>query len=367
METVRKIVPGLTPSPVAWNDPAVSPAIENEDGKIQQLCTLVNRIQERNLAHHKHGFRGTHVKTQAIVKGSLTVLPDLPPELSQGLFSTPGAQHPIAIRYANEPIFWQDDRAPGPRGCGMKVFNVAGPGPFMDPQGEQTHTQDFTFNNAPILELRDLDTTVEIFTLRERYFDDKDGLAAQLEKRKDKDLQFAPQGLPNHHFMAYTMHSQSAYRYGDYIAKHALFPTGELQQALADKAPITDASDPQQHRVWLKEFFASHDAEFDFRIQLCRDLDRMSVEDTSVDWSATSYPFQTVARIVLPKQDALKEARTDFWDNHMKLNVWYGLEAHRPLGSVNRLRRTLYQASVKKREQMNNTDVKYVSSVDEIP
>lgn len=250
----------------------------------------------------------------------------------------------------------------------MKVFSVDGPGGFLDEAGDKTHTQDFTFNNAPLLELTDLPTTAQIVGLREANFHDPENLKAQLEKREDKDLQFAPAGLPNHHFMAYTMYSQSAYRYGDNIAKYALFPTGKFQQKLAEQAKITEKSDAEQHSIWLREYFEQHDAEFDFRIQLCQDLGEQNVEDCSKAWDEEKFPFETVGKVVLPKgQDVFEAKRRAFWDDHMKLNVWYGLEAHKPLGSVNRLRKRLYQASSKRRADINATEVQLVGSVDEIP
>ena len=358
----------MTSSLVHWNDPKVEPEVPDEDGKIKQMHKIINRVQEHNFSHHRHGFRGTHVKTQAIVKGSMTVLTDLPPHLAQGLFSQSGKTYPLAIRYANEPSFLQDDRAPGPRGCGMKVFDVDGPGDFLDAAGRNSRTQDFTFNNAPLLELTDLPTTVEIFDIRERNFRNGEGLKSELSKRKDKDLQFAPAGLPNQHFMSYTMYSQSTYRYGDNVAKYAMFPTGTFQQDLAEQAKINDQSDPEQHSIWLREYFHSHDAEFDFRIQLCQNLDEQPVEDCSKPWDEEKYPFETVATVTLPKgQDVFDSKRRAYWDDHMKLNVWYGLEAHQPLGSVNRLRKSLYQASVQKREDINAIDVKVVSGVGQIP
>ena len=206
---------------VAWNAEGVEPTIPDEAAKIKQIESLINKMQKHNFSHHRHGFRGTHVKTQAIVKGSITVLPDLPAHLSQGMFSKGGKQYPLAIRYANEPSFLQDDRAPGPRGCGLKAFGVDGPGDFMHDAGEQTRTQDFTFNNAPLLELTDLPTTVEIFEIRERNFDDGDGLKAELEKRRDRDLQFAPAGLPNQHFMSYT--SQLFFRKSCWVETRLMF------------------------------------------------------------------------------------------------------------------------------------------------
>lgn len=368
IDQISNNIEGMSSPPVAWNHPGVEPKVDHEEAIINQIHAVVNKVQEHNFSHHRHGFRGTHVKTQAIVKGSMTVEKDLSEHLAQGLFSQAGKTHPLGIRYANEPSFLQDDRAPGPRGCGMKVFDVDGPGPFLDEAGKKAKTQDFTFNNAPLLELTDMPTTLEIFNIRERNFNDPENLKSELSKRKDKDLQFAPAGLPNQHFMSYTMYSQSAYRYGNNVAKYAMFPTGKLQQDLAEQAQVTDQSDPEQHSIWLREYFQQNDAEFDFKIQLCHNLSEQSVEDCSKPWDEEKYPFEIVAKVKLPKgQDVFDPKRRAFWDDHMKLNVWYGLEAHQPLGSVNRLRKTVYQASVAKRAETNAANVTYVSSIDEIP
>lgn len=358
----------MAPTFERWNQTEVEPKIPDEEEKIESLISLVNSLQEKNFARHRHGFRGTHVKTQAIVKGTLTVSGNLPSHLSQGLFAHTGQSFPIAIRYANEPIHLADDRAPGPRGCGMKVFNVDDAGPWLDEAGQISRTQDFTFNNAPILELTDLPTCLEIFQLREKFFDDPEGLGKELQKRKDKDLQFAPAGLPNRHFMSYAMYSQSAYRYGDYIAKYALFPTGDLQVQLAEWAKVTDSSSREQHSEWLRSYFKDHDAVFDFRVQLCQDLRKQSVEDCSQEWDENEFPFETVGQVVLPKgQDVFDAARRAFWDDRMKLNTWYGLEAHRPLGSANRLRKELYRASANRREQINAVETQVVSDIAQIP
>ena len=350
---------------IRHDSPGLEPEIPDESGKIQAMHDLINRVQLKNFARHRHGFRGTHVKTQGIVKGKLTVLPDLSNHLSQGLFTNAGREHDVAIRFANEPSFLQDDRAPGPRGCGMKVFDVEGD--FMEPQGVECRTHDFTFNNAPVLELRDLPTCLEIFQLREKHFDDGPGLEAALKQRKDSDLQFAPKSLPNHHFLSYVMYSQSAFRYGDYVAKYALFPTSKMQKEL-ENFQITDDSDREQHSIWLREYFEKNDAEFDFRVQLLENLDEQSVEDCSMEWDEDKHPFQTVAQVVLPKgQDVFDAKRRVFWEDRMKLNPWYGLDAHRPLGSANRLRKSLYQRSLARRNELNASEAEVVSSVQQIP
>jgi len=355
---------------VKYNDPDVEPEVDNEEGLLNELFDIIRRTQEHNFSMHRHAMRATHVKTQAIVKGTLTINSDLDPMLAHGIASPANAakSHTVAIRFANEPSFLQDDRTPGPRGCGMKVFNVEGT--FMDPKGEQTHTQDFTFNNAPLLELRNLPTTVEVFTIRERHFREPEQISKEMKKRKDATLQLAPSKLPNQHFLSYTMYSQSAYRWGPYVVKYALFPTTEVQQNFAKTHQITDDSDPEQHSNWLSSFFSDpqNEATYDLRVQLCQSLATQPVEDAGVPWDETAFPFQTVGKVVLPGgQSVFSSERRIFWDDSMALNVWYGLEEHRPLGSVNRLRKELYQRSSEFRGKVNLREPKYISSIDEIP
>lgn len=51
----------------------------------------------------------------------------------------------------------------------------------------------------------------------------------------------------------------------------------------------------------------------------------------------------------------------------MKLNPWDALAEHQPLGSINRLRKIVYEMSRKKREETNSVQTKRVNSIDEIP
>lgn len=56
-------------------------------------------------------------------------------------------------------------------------------------------------NNAPMVELTDIDTTLEIIQLREKYFDSPKTLQLELAKRSDRMKQFAPGMLPNHYII----------------------------------------------------------------------------------------------------------------------------------------------------------------------
>lgn len=357
----------MSESFVRYDDPRVEPKISNEPALQQEIRDLITRVQHHNLSLHRHGFRGTHVKTQGILKGTFTATKDLPPHLAVGICSPANASspRPVAIRYANEPSFLTPDTTPGPRGCGLKIFNISGA--FLSPIGSQTRTQDLTFNNAPVLELVDLPTTVEIFRIRERNFRTPDKISEEVSQRPDKELQLAPSKLPNKHFLSYNMYSQSAYRWGNCVVKYGLFPS-ETMMTKVEGMDVVEKSDPEVLSVWLREYFRGNDAEYELRVQVCRDIEAQSVENTGMQWDESKFPFETVGKIVLPRgQDPFSAKRRAAWDDGMRLNVWYGLEEHRPLGSVNRLRKELYETSSKNREEMNARAPKDIKDIDAIP
>lgn len=84
-------------------------------------------------------------------------------------------------------------------------------------------------------------------------------------------------------------------------------------------------------------------------------------------WDEATAPYQTIATVEFPPQDALSAERRVFWEDTMKLNPWDGMVYHQPLGSINRLRKTVYEMSRKKREAANATPTQAISSVDEVP
>lgn len=212
---------------------------------------------------HRHAFRATHVKTQGLVKGKLTVLPDLPEHLRQGIFAEPGKTYDVAARYANEPVFLQDDKAPGPRGMAFRVFGVDGES--LSGAG-RANTQDFFFNNAPMIELTDIDTCLDIMQLREKYFDSPTVLSAKLKLRTDALKQNAPAMLPNVNIISNAMFTQSAFRYGKWYGHVGMFPVNEDMKAKSDQVK-SDAS----HEVlseWLTEHFESGGAKYEIKVRV---------------------------------------------------------------------------------------------------
>lgn len=190
--TVKRALSTAPPNDayLRWDASGVETPKPDEEEKARKIGETMNKMQQHNFDQHRHAFRATHVKTQGVVKGKLTVIQDLPSHIRQGLFRTPGKTYDVAARYANEPVFLQADQEPGPRGLGLRIFGVEGE--RLEGAAVNGTTQDFFFNNAPMIELTDIDTCLDIMQLREKYFDSPTKLAAATKLRTDAIKQSAP-------------------------------------------------------------------------------------------------------------------------------------------------------------------------------
>lgn len=272
METVAKayndVKAALSTAPpndayLAWNAPGVEDIRPDEEEIARQIGATMNKMQQHNFDQHRHCFRATHVKTQGIVKGKLTVPSDLPSHLRQGLFKTPGKTYDVAARYASEPVFLQADQEPGPRGLGLRVFGVEG---ARLPSADQSATtQDFFFNNAPMIELTDLPTCLEIMQLREKYFDSPLKLGAATKLRTDAIKQAAPFQLPNTNMISHSFYTQSAFRFGDYYGHISLVPV--LDEMTSRNQKVASGDSREQLRDWLVAYFHSNGAKYELKVR----------------------------------------------------------------------------------------------------
>ncbi|KAK7192271.1 hypothetical protein PSPO01_01843 [Paraphaeosphaeria sporulosa] len=278
-------------------------------------CDQFNRFQMMNFNEHMHCLRGTHLKTQGCVMGRWfagIVHDNLPPHLAQGMFSKPGA-YDVIMRYSSLTPKLVPDNIPAPRGIGMKIFGVEGEKLW----GEDKRTQDWTFNNYPVLELRDPETTHDIADSRN--WNDLGTFADEQSKRVDADV--ATLGM-----VAMPEYSQSAYRFGDYVAKFGVFPLGEEQKKLED-TEIKESDPINIISQELRSFHMKNKVTYSFCAQLLQDL-----REHPDSW--------------------LPEFRV-WWDDRITVNSWHGLKVHQPLGSTNRMRRVVYAESRKLRLRVN--------------
>jgi hypothetical protein len=84
----------------------------------------------------------------------------------------------------------------------------------------------------------------------------------------------------------------------------------------------------------------------------------MPVEDSSVQWPEEKSPFVTVARLVAAPQVAWSAARAAAVDDGMAFTPWHALAAHRPIGSIMRVRQAVYRMAAGFRSAHNTTPVR---------
>lgn len=194
-------------------------------------------------------------------------------------------------------------------------------------------------------------------------------LSAALKKRDDFTIQDARNRALNQHVFVIRQYSQSAYRYGDYIAKFALIPSPDSAQMKYKDELIKESDDGAKAlRTGLVEFIQSNTANFDLMVQLCQNLEEQPLEDARVEWNQDKYPFEKVATVTIPPQDPYLPKRVNFWRDEIRVDPWHGLETLKPLGSINRVRKTVYKSSAAFRRKANG-HIKEVTvdSVDQIP
>ena len=148
--------------------------------------------------------------------------------------------------------------------------------------------------------------------------------------------------IPCRAWWARSVPQPASIRYGDFMAKFALVPVAP-EQVSAGERTVDKNDPPGVLRDWVREYHAVHRGRFELRVQLNTDLATMPVEDASVEWDEDVSPYRTVATVETPPQESFSPARRIYAEDVLSWRPWYGLAAHRPLGSINRVRREAYE------------------------
>ncbi|MDH2311311.1 catalase family protein [Methylobacterium brachiatum] len=331
----------------------------DEDAIHAGMIAQFAKIQTTTLKDYGHAVRGVHAKAHGLLLGRLEVLPDLPPELAQGAFATPGT-HDVVLRLSTNPGDILDDSVSTPRGLALKILGVAG----ERLPGSEGTTQDFVMANAPAFTAKDGAAFLKTLKLLAATTDTpqvfKKGLSALLRGVEtvleglgtQSPAVIALGGHPETHILGETFYSQVPLRWGDYVAKVSVAPVSPELTALTH-APLNVNGKPNGLREAVAAHFAAHDGVWELRAQLMTDPATMPVEDASVPWPETESPYRVVARITVPSQAAWSEAKAAALDDGLAFSPWHGLAAHRPLGSIMRARRAVYPKSAGFRAEHN--------------
>ncbi len=340
--------PAITPVPY---DASFEQLEDHEDETSADVAKALGEISDTTFEDTGRALRSVHAKSHALLRGELRVL-EVPLPFAQGLFAVPRS-YPVAIRISTSPGDLLDDRVSTPRGFALKVIGVDGE---RLAGSQSARTQDFLLVNGPAflaptakkflgsLELL-ASTTDRVPRLKRAFSAVLRGTEKLIEAvGSESGFLKSMGGHPETHPLGETYFSQVPFLYGLHMAKWQIAPVSNELQALKD-AEVDLDDKPDGLRAALNAHFASHGGEWELRVQLCTDLESMPIEDATVAWPEGQSPFVPVARITVAPQVAWSESRSVEMDDGLAFSPWHGLAAHRPLGSINRVRRAAYESS----------------------
>ncbi|WP_245258640.1 catalase family protein [Methylopila sp. M107] len=290
---------------------------------------------------------------------------DLPEPLAQGLFSAPG-RYAGVMRLSTNPGDVLDDSVSAPRGLALKIVGVEGerlPGSRPDDRA-----QDFVMANAPVFAAPNSAAFLKNLKLLAKTTDKAEGakkvLSAALRTTEAVIEAFGGEsatvvalgGQPLTHILGETFYSQTPFLYGRNVAKFSIAPVSSELKALEGEMVSIDGR-ADAHRDEVNAFFKRNGGEWELRVQFLTDTDAMPIEDASVEWPEDDSPYVTVARIRAAAQDGWSEAKAKEIDDGLSFSPWHGLAAHRPLGSINRVRKESYESSTAFRAERNGCPI----------
>lgn len=332
---------------------------DDEAQTTQELLEAMRHISETVAKDEGYAFRSVHAKTHGIVHGTLEVLP-LPAVFAHGVFAKP-AKHPVTLRLSSTPGDLLDDKVSTPRGIALKVLEADGA--RLDP-ADGLREQDFLMVNGPVFSAptakKFLKTLKLLAATTDKAPNAKKLLSAALraieavvEKAgSESGTLKAMGGHPATNPLGETYFTQVPLLLGPYMAKLSLAPVAPQLTALTD-APVDLSESSHALRDAVSSHFATQGGTWELRAQLCVDLERMPIEDASVEWPEELSPHVPLAILTVAPQASWDDARSPAEDNELSFSPWRGLDAHRPIGSIMRVRRATYVAGAQFRHGFN--------------
>jgi prostaglandin-endoperoxide synthase 2 len=301
---------------------------------VDAICASILAAVRQDAGAGGVAHRDAHPKMHGCVQALFTVLDGLPDEMRVGVFRAP-ASYRALVRFSNGSSKPQPDWVGDGRGMAVKLVGVPD-----SPSG----TQDFIGINHPVFFVRNAADYVDFQTKgfgkfivprllppRLRLHEALCAFAIAL-KRPDNPLNLR-------------YWSMTPYAFGEQACKFSMRPV----------PPLSIETERFKHD-FLRENMVRHLSErpaaFDVLVQICTDPVTMPIEDPTIAWKESRAPFVRVARLTIPPQTFDTPAIRAMGEA-LSYTPWHAAPAHRPLGGINRVRRTVYEAVSQARHDFN--------------
>ena len=355
--------------------------IENPELEAKKITEVADRtlglLDNRYPAPEKI-LRGVHPKSHGCVKASFEINQDIKLSLQIGIFSTPGKKYDAFIRFSNAAARLGPDISDkgehGSRGMAIKVFDVGGEVLIAD---NGACNQDFLMINQPVFAFANTDDYLRLTRILDRNDDNPDAFFAPLklqdpslsEEEKQQILEYVKEenlegegikrildtltivknikisAIANPLNIQYF--SAAPFLFGqDQVMKFSVKPVNQISPTELPADPSPDYLRSAVTESMQKNALI----EFDFMVQVRDDEGDMGIENASSLWDENQFPFTKVAKITIHAPQTTIDSDADKAQcEALAFTPWHSLPEHQPIGSINRLRKDVYQASAEHR------------------
>lgn len=363
--------------------------IDNPKQEAEQIAEVtdltVKLLDNRYTNQGKKILRGVHPKSHGCVKAIFEINSTIDERLKVGLFAHPGKKFDAFIRFSNAAALVKPDIDEngdhGSRGMAIKVLDVAGE-VLLDDQG--ANSQDFLMINQPVFAFANTPDYLRLTKILHQNNDNPEQFFAPLkikdpriseqqkqaildyiaaENLSQEDIrriletfkivqQIKASAISNPLYVQYF--SAAPFLFGPrQVMKFSAKPSGE---STVSELPENPADNYLQDAL-IEAMSNDKDVSFDFMVQIRSGGNDLGIENASSLWDESKYPFIKLAKIIIPAPQAEIDAVENLEHcENLIFTPWHSLVEHQPIGSINRLRKPVYQASASHRLDTINDD-----------
>jgi hypothetical protein len=326
----------LNPS---WSERYLEGSPEKEAELLRVFVQQIGDVQQRNRRSDGDPVhRAFHAKLLAGIAGArFVVSDDVRPELRTALF-TPGAGHPALVRFSNASGIVRSDADKDLRGIAIRVDLGQGA------------IQDLLLTNAPASHARDARQfmVAAVAMAGGRRLAALPQLMWRLGFREALRMILALQreaSRPVSSVATEAFYSRAPFAVGPYAVKFRLQPTAPEGETSATPSGTDSLRDEMIERL------KGGDVRFELQVLHYVDERVTPIEDGTVEWTDRDARPETVAELLIPRQDLTEGEgpKGERMVDALEFNPWNTTEGIRPIGGLNRARKPVYEASARLR------------------
>jgi mono/diheme cytochrome c family protein len=285
--------------------------------------------------------RDTHAKPHGCLRGTFTIAPTRGERVRFGLFAADGS-FPVWARFSSAAATVGSDTSADVHGVAFKLVGTKG-AKLRD--NDRERTVDFLLNTPAVFPTANARDYAELA----RATLSKTKLAAYLVRHPRIALRLAAQQaagrlVANPLFATY--YSGGAFSFGESAVKYRLAPCRDGRTL----APLRGAD---YLRASMAATLRGGEGCFVLSAQFFENERETPIEDFTKKWKTRFHPLGT---LVFPAQRFDSAEQEAFCEN-LSFNPWRTFVGHRPLGSLNRVRRALYDEIAAFRRAFNKAPV----------